>query len=294
MSRGCCAPTAPATATATVGHRMAKAADAAMTRDRVPLVGATFLMGSDDPLAYPEDGEGPVRSVDVGAFAIDRCAVSNERFSTFISATGYETEAERIGWSFVFEGLLRENVAAMESVAEAPWWRAVRGASWAHPYGPGSNVADRADHPVVHVSWQDAVAFCEWDGSRLPTEAEWEYAARGGLVQRIFPWGDALTPGGTHRMNVWQGTFPTLNSGADGYLGTAPVDAFEPNGFGLFNMTGNVWEWCADPITPRRRSMRGGSYLCHESYCRRYRVAARSFNTPDSSAGNVGFRTVVL
>lgn len=269
-------------------------APAGVAHDRVALVGATFLMGSDDRLAYPEDGEGPVRPVDVPAFAIDRCAVSNGRFAAFVSATGYETEAERIGWSFVFEGLLGENAAAIDAVAEAPWWRAVRGASWAHPEGPGSDLADRADHPVVHVSWHDAVEFCEWDGARLPTEAEWEYAARGGLVQRTFPWGDELTPDGRHRMNVWQGTFPTLNTRADGYLGTAPVEAYEPNPFGLFNMTGNVWEWCADLLPQRRRPMRGGSYLCHESYCRRYRVAARSFNTPDSSTGNVGFRTVAL
>jgi formylglycine-generating enzyme required for sulfatase activity len=162
---------------------------------------------------------------------------------------------------------------------------------------------------VVHVSWNDAQAYCEWSGTRLPTEAEWEYAARGGVAGTAFPWGDDLEPGGEHRMNVFQGTFPAHDTGADGYAGTAPVDAFPPNGFGLHNVTGNVWEWCADwydaayyarspredPRGPERgdvRVMRGGSYLCHLSYCKRYRVSARSASEPDSSTGNVGFRVV--
>jgi formylglycine-generating enzyme required for sulfatase activity len=150
----------------------------------------------------------------------------------------------------------------------------------------------REDHPVVCANWAQAVAFCEWKGKRLPTEAEWEYAARGGLEGRVFPWGDELEPAGKHRMNVWQGTFPTANTLDDGYLGTSPVGAFPPNGHGLLDMTGNVWEWVADPFdgTAGSRVQRGGSYLCHASYCRRYRVASRQSSTPDSTAGNVGFR----
>ena len=273
----------------------------------VRLDGGRFLMGSEDALAYPEDGEGPVRAVKLDPFWIDTTVVSNERFTAFVSATGHVTDAERFGWSFVFAGLLPDDFPATRGVAAAPWWRQVEGADWRHPEGPSSSVDDRHDHPVVHVSWADASAFAQWEGKRLPTEAEWEYAARGGLEQRVFPWGDEREPGGQHRMNVWQGRFPTDNSLDDGWLGTAPVDAFPPNGYGLHNTTGNVWEWCADwfSATPARpgttsnpvgppagthRVMRGGSYLCHESYCRRYRVAARSGNTPDSSTGNLGLR----
>ena len=189
----------------------------------------------------------------------------------------------------------------------AEWWRQVDGADWRHPEGPDSDVRDRGDHPVVHVSWNDALAYCRWTGTRLPTEAEWECAARGGRVGSAFPWGDDLEPGGEHRMNVFQGHFPDGNTGADGYVATAPVDAFPPNGFGLHNVTGNVWEWCADwldlgfyehsevqnpsgPAAGDRRVQRGGSYLCHLSYCRRYRVSARFGSEPASSAGHTGFR----
>jgi formylglycine-generating enzyme required for sulfatase activity len=264
-------------------------------------------MGSTKEWAYRDDGEGPVHNVELSPFRVDRHAVSNAGFAEFVEATGHVTEAERFGWSFVFAGLLPDDFPETRAVASAPWWRQAYGADWRHPEGRQSDLDGRADHPVVHVSWSDAQAYCRWSGTRLPTEAEWEYAAAGGSKSTAFPWGDELEPGGEHRMNVFQGTFPTDNSGADGWLGTAPVDAFAPNGYGLHNVTGNVWEWCADwfdagyyqrspdrdpagPDSGTHRVMRGGSYLCHASYCRRYRVSARSANTPDSSTGNLGFR----
>jgi formylglycine-generating enzyme required for sulfatase activity len=270
------------------------------------LPGGEFLMGSEDSFAYPQDGEGPVRQVCLEPFWIDARAVSNAEFARFAKATGYVTDAERFGWSFVFGGLLPDDFPPTRAVAQAPWWRQVEGADWRHPEGPQSDCEDRLDHPVVHVSWNDAQAYCEWAGKRLPTEAEWEDAARGGLEGRVFPWGDELEPGGTHRMNVWQGTFPNHNACDDGFYGTCPVGEFEPNGYGLYNATGNVWEWCADwfsrshaceertnprgPESGTHKATRGGSYLCHASYCLRYRVAARNPLTPDSSTGNVGLR----
>jgi sulfatase modifying factor 1 len=271
------------------------------------LPGGEFLMGTDLAEGYVSDGEGPARRIMLDPFWIDRTAVSNAAFTLFVQETGYTTDAERFGWSFVFVGLLPERTPGSRPVARIPWWRQVYGASWLHPEGPLSSLDGRADHPVVQVSWRDATAYCRWAGMRLPTEAEWEYAARGGLEQRRYPWGDDLTPNGEHRMNIWQGIFPTRNTAEDGYVGTCPVDAFPPNAYGLHNMTGNVWEWCADwfdptfhatgprrnpkgPRTGTHRVMRGGSYLCHVSYCDRYRVAARSSNTPDSATGNLGFR----
>jgi formylglycine-generating enzyme len=257
--------------------------------DFVGLPAGTFLMGTDEP-TFPADAEGPVREVTVGAFRIDRYAVTNDRFAAFVAATGHVTVAERDGWSFVFGGLLPDDFPPTRGVVGAEWWRQVHGADWRHPEGPHSDLAGRGDHPVVHVSWLDADAYCRWAGVRLPTEAEWEYAARGGLVQAVYPWGDELTPGGEHRCNIWQGAFPSRNTIADGWLGTAPVGSYAPNGFGLYDCSGNTWDWTDTWFTPEQRVIRGGSYLCHESYCNRYRVAARTGNTPDSTTGHMGFR----
>lgn len=271
------------------------------------LPGGEFLMGAEDPAAHPLDGEGPVRRVRLSPFRLDAVAVSNRRFARFVAATGWRTTAERFGWSFVFAGFLSPDHPPTEAVAAAPWWRRVSGACWRHPEGPDSTAESRPDHPVTHVSHDDAQAYCAWAGGRLPTEAEWEYAARGGLAQRRYPWGNELTPQGRHMCNIWQGEFPTRDDSEDGFAGTAPVDAFPPNGFGLFNMVGNAWEWCADwfdprgpspapqtdprgPMQGRARVMRGGSHLCHASYCFRYRVSARSSATPESTTGHLGFR----
>jgi formylglycine-generating enzyme required for sulfatase activity len=268
-----------------------------------------FLMGTDYERAHRGDGEGPVRPVELAPYAIDVYPVTNADFAAFVRATGYVTEAERYGTSFVFQGQIPDERYAdvvEDTLAAAPWWCLVRGASWRAPEGPGSAIDDRMTHPVVHVSWHDAMAYAAWSGGTLPTEAQWEYAARGGLEQKLYPWGDELTPQGRHLCNVWQGEFPDLNTAADGYAATCPVDAFPPNGHGLYSVTGNTWEWCRDvwstafDALPSRdphgpphgdaRVMKGGSFMCHASYCNRYRPAARTRNTPDSAASNIGFR----
>lgn len=272
----------------------------------VYLSGGEFIMGTNDHEGSPEDGEGPARKMIVSPFYIDRHTVTNEEFMQFVQETGYKTEAEQFGWSFVFYHFVEKNKAkVIQQVPGTPWWLVVEEAYWYQPEGHGSTIDKRMDHPVIQVSWNDAIAFCDWAGKRLPTEAEWEFAARGGLEQKKYAWGDELTPNGKHHCNIWQGNFPYENTNEDGYLGTAPAQSFPTNGFGLYNVAGNVWEWCSDWLTNTTREidlmeshnhmakvMRGGSYLCHESYCNRYRVAARSSNTPDSSTGNIGFRCV--
>lgn len=295
----CCAPARTGTDVIDAGRHV-DAVPAPLRKDlrstcdsRIDLPGGTFRMGTDDADANPGDHEGPIREAAVNAFAMDTYAVTNGRFAAFAEGTGHRTEAEKYGWSFVFAGFLSAELRRVSPrPGNTPWWCGVRGATWRTPQGPGSDIEGRWDHPLIHVGWTDAQAFAEWAGRRLPTEAEWEYAARGGLDQARYPWGDELTPDGRHRCNIWQGAFPTKNTAQDGYAGTAPVHAYQPNGHGLYSMSGNVWE-CADlwaATTPGTYVMRGGSYLCQDSYCNRYRVAARTSNSAESSAGNLGFR----
>jgi formylglycine-generating enzyme len=309
--KACCAPSAGPRAIETDQVSDIRTDDD-VRRRMVRLEGGTFLMGTDYSDAFVDDGEGPVREIDLNPFWIDHTPVTNEMFARFIAETGHKTDAETFGWSFVFwahvpKAKFRELV--VDTVASAPWWCKVPGADWHAPEGPGSDARRRGDHPVVHVSWRDAVHYCKWVGGRLPTEAEWEYAARGGLVQKIYPWGDRLRVDGKHMCNIWQGEFPHHDTGEDGFRGTCPVEAFPPNGYGLYSVTGNTWEWCADWFSPSfhvtgpranpegppigtTRVIKGGSFLCHKSYCNRYRVAARSSNTPDSSTSHMSFRCV--
>jgi formylglycine-generating enzyme required for sulfatase activity len=270
-------------------------------------------MGDSTGDGYPADGARPVHRVRLSPFSIDATSVTNDDFARFVEATGYRTEAEVFGYSAVFHLALQANDKdILGRPPQTPWWLGVACADWRRPNGRNSGIEGLGDHPVVHVSWNDAQAYCRWTGRRLPTEAEWEYAARGGLIGKRHPWGDdLLAEDGAHRCNIWQGTFPTMNEGKDGWLATAPVRSYAANGYGLWQTIGNVWEWCEDwfdpayyarsaeenpagPETGAQRCMRGGSYLCHASYCNRYRNAARSSNTPDSSAANIGFRTAAV
>lgn len=269
---------------------------------------ARSFIGTDRPL-IAADGEGPARPVRLDAFEIETETVTNDRFAAFVAATGYVTEAERFGWSPVFIGLLPDGAGYYANEGETPWWVHVEGACWTTPEGPASDLAGRGDHPVVQVSWNDASAFAAWSGGRLPTEAEWEHAARAGLGDVRYPWGDDEPDDSTIFCNIWQGVFPHRNTLADGYFGTSPVRAFQPNRAGLYGMAGNVWEWTQDAYRVRSLSkaakarnrhaalgqekvMKGGSFLCHVSYCHRYRIAARSALTIDSSTSNAGFRLV--
>lgn len=254
----------------------------------VLITGGTFSMGTSTGHPY----EGPAHDVSVRSFWMDAREVTVKDFARFVKATGHKTEAERYGWSGVFD------------VGSAEWTK-IDGADWRHPEGPKSTAAE--DEPVTQVSWNDAAEYAAWAGKRLPTEAEWEFAARGGLQGRAYAWGDRLMPRGRHEANTWQGDFPRRNTGEDGYLRRAPVARFAPNGYGVYDMAGNVWEWCVDwfdggyysrsprvdprgPATGGERVIRGGSWMCSENYCTGYRVAARSHATPDSGLNNLGFR----
>ena len=277
----------------------------ALSIDTVHIEGGTALLGTDQPI-IASDEEGPVRKIDIDSFRMMSTTVTNEMFRAFIDATGYKTDAERFGWSFVFDG--NEYQHAKQAVVQAPWWRKVDNANWQNLHGMASAQFPEDDHPVVHVSWNDANAFAQWAGGRLPLEREWEHAARGGQGDVLFPWGNtepddnSFTP-----CNIWQGDFPDINTCRDGYEFTAPADAFEPNAFGLFNMSGNVWEWSAQSFKVRSHApgarehkkkmrgtkvLKGGSFLCHRSYCYRYRIASRTGNTPDTTTSHQGFRLV--
>ncbi|HEY6628162.1 MAG TPA: formylglycine-generating enzyme family protein [Acidimicrobiia bacterium] len=304
-----------------------------ITDDMVAVPAGTFTMGSDDH--YPE--ERPSHPVSVEAFAVDRHQVTNREFADFVAQTGHVTVAEVPPNPADYPGALPEMLYAGSLVFIQPpgpvdlrdignWWSFVEGADWRHPIGPDSDLTDLEDHPVVHVAYADAMAYAEWAGKVLPTEAEWERAAWGGLENAEFAWGDELMPDGQAMANFWQGDFPWQNDLVDGYLRTAPVESFPPNGFGLFDMIGNVWEWttswystshpqavahaCCAPVNPRgaeeegsfdlsqpeiripRKVIKGGSHLCAPNYCRRYRPAARFPEPIDTSTSHLGFRCI--
>ena len=287
--------------------------------------GGTFAMGSKDGAS----DEQPVHDVTVKSFFMDRTEVTNAQFEAFTKATKYVTVAEKLLSAKDIPGLLPEFEGKTLSLCfrapkgevdlrdAAQWWVPVIGANWRHPDGAESNLTGRERHPVVHVAWDDAVAYCKWAGKRLPTEAEWEYAARGGLQGARFVWGNEFNPGGKWMANTWQGKFPGENTGEDGYKNTAPVGSYQPNGFGLFDMAGNVWEWCSDWYLPdyyarspkenppgpdtsfdpdepgtMKRVTRGGSWMCADSYCRGYRPGARMKTSTDTGLQNTGFRCV--
>jgi formylglycine-generating enzyme required for sulfatase activity len=308
----------------------------ARTEGMVRVPGGQFVMGTNAEAGWAD--EKPAHPVRVDGFWIDATEVTNAQFRKFVEATGYVTTAERkpsleeimsqvppgtppppddvlVPGSLVFT--VPDGEVDLQNFAQ--WWNWVPGANWRSPEGPGSNLDGRENHPVVHVSWFDATAFAEWAGKRLPTEAEWEFAARGGLINKRYVWGDM--PPDNKSANIWQGEFPHKNTAADGFARTAPVKSFAPNGYGLYDMAGNVWEWCADyydrglhkrlamgatPVNPQgppqtidpehpyevRRVQKGGSFLCHESYCLRYRPSARHGGSPDSGMSHVGFRCV--
>ncbi len=294
----CCGPARAAAGHRTAHHSTAqttllKALAAAASGDlrMVGLSGGTHLMGDEGPLAYPADGEGPVREVTVAPFAIGATTVTVAQFAAFVLATGHRTDAESYGDAMVFAGLLTQarRSATRRAAQETPWWRIVARASWFAPEGPDSTVLGREHHPVTQVSHRDALAYAAWVGARLPSEQEWEFAARGGLVGQPYPWGCVRDPDGRARMNIFSGRFPDRPEAS---VGTVAVGAFPPNGFGLHEMTGNVWEWTSSSFGPDdpRPVLRGGSYLCHESYCRRYRTSARIAATSDTSLGHTGFR----
>ena len=302
------------------------------TEGMIHLPGGTFRMGSDQHYAE----EAPAHDVRVGGFRIDPTTVTNAQFREFVEATGHVTLAERAANADDYPGadpallvpssvVFRKAAGPVDLGNHMNWWTYVAGADWRHPRGPGSSLQGLWKHPVVHVAFEDALAYARWAGKDLPTEAEWEYAARGGLAGAEFAWGDELMPGGKPQANTWQGDFPWQNTLEDGHEWTAPVRSYPANGYGLFEMTGNVWEWTTDfyqehgkikkacctldnprgcemeasmdPSMPQilipRRVTKGGSYLCAPNYCRRYRPAARMAQPVDTSTCHLGFRCIV-
>ena len=290
-----------------------------MLTELVELPGGSFRMGSTQ--FYPE--EAPVHTATVGAFAVERHPVTNAQFAAFVADTDYVTVAEQAPDPALYPGaspqdlvpgalVFRPTPGPVDLRDWRQWWHWVPGADWRHPFGPGSGLEDRLDHPVVQVAYPDAAAYARWAGRRLPTEAEWEYAARGGATT-TYAWGDDAVPDGQLMANTWQGRFPHQNDGALGWVGTSPVGMFPPNGFGLVDMIGNVWEWtttqftghhrldvpvesCCGPSTPDpsvAQALKGGSHLCAPEYCLRYRPAARSPQSQDSATTHIGFRCVV-
>jgi formylglycine-generating enzyme required for sulfatase activity len=283
------------------------------------------------PAAHHFRDAWPVHKVYVDGFWMDRTEVTNEQFAQFVKATGHVTHAERKPDPRDFPGVPADKVPKEpfsvvfvmpkgqdKELEPLSWWKVVPGACWKHPEGPGSDLTGRGKHPVVHVAWEDAAAYAKWAGKRLPTEAEWEFAARGGLDRKLYAWGDEQKPGGKWQCNVWQGTFPTTNTAEDGFAGLAPVASFPANGYGLHDMAGNAWEWCADfyradyyedsparnprgpatshdPFDPGivKRVVRGGSFLCADNYCMRYLPGARNKAEPTSTASHTGFRCVM-
>lgn len=266
----------------------------------VAIAGGTVRLGGTDAV-----NDGPVRTVKIAPFRIDATEVTNDQFASFVAATGYVTVAERLPAVADNPDVPPELLKPGSAVFRPPtsvnatgdisqWWQFVPGASWQHPDGPGSSLAGRGRLPVVHVTAEDAEAYARWAGRRLPTEAEWELAARGGLDSKRYAWGDELVPGGLYRANSWQGSFPILDTGSDGFKAAAPVGCYKPNPFGLYDMIGNVWELTASAYirgTPGARIIKGGSFLCAPNYCARYRPAARQPGDPTMGASHIGFRT---
>jgi len=303
----CCPPATPESSD--FNPSFFKPSPTALKPVSVSIPSGVGLLGTSKPMIRT-DGEGPLRKGQIASLMMSQAAITNAEFAAFVADTGYVTEAEYIGWSFVFWSQVPDYIGATQSVPGSPWWHRVNGASWQRITGPDCSLMhELLDHPVVHVSWNDAVAYCSWIGGRLPTELEWEHAARGGLGDVRFPWGDAEPDDNDNILcNIWQGRFPETNSTKDGYYTTAPAVSFEPNEYGLFNMVGNVWDWTADPFrvpSQQRRPdgqlndqpkmmklAKGGSFLCHKSYCYRYRIAARIANSMDSATTHMGFRVV--
>ena len=312
-TRNCCGP-APGARTSeeasgfqSAAHAVPQATpevQAALRARLVPLEGGFFDMGARQS-RFPEDLDSPRRRVRVSPFRIAPHAVTNADYAAFVEASGYRTVAEQEGWSYVFHLFLDDVARFPDYAGSAPWWRRVDGACWNAPDGPGSDWQDRPDHPAVHLAWYDALAYCRWAGLRLPREAEWEFAARGGLARKKYPWGNEMIPGGVHVMNTWQGEFPTSNTAEDGWLGTAPVGSFPPNGFGLYEMTGNVWEWVDDwyereyykeideyanpkgPIGGEFKVVRGGSWRDLKGFIY---SSFRNNGNPKSRTDDYGFR----